>query len=411
MAEIGHHSDRSSDHGSSSEHEMEQGSVKHKRARESDSGNEIYSETNKKRQLSTKKCYIFISSKDINITKVNPIRLQKELTDIAGPVERIQLIPNSIKITCNATQAGQFKRTKKLLQYNIKVDMKEIPGETVKGIIHGVHIEIQDDDFFINQDSQTYKIVKVERLTRLDKTSLNRTPLNSVILHFKGTVLPQKVFVGFLSYNVKQFIPRPLRCYKCQRFGHTALICKSQVRCPTCGGPHEFKDCNATVRKCCHCAGDHSAAYKGCTKYNEAQKVQEVKTIDKISYSEAVKRIKQTQNAPPKTQPATPKQIQIINEVTQSSPETIPQLQKTEDKEPQSKIPNKEKTFVVTYAQITSLIVRIMSEARNPTFWTMPRENRMKIATARASQIFNLEIPLDSVLKAYENGLHELKDI
>lgn len=42
------------------------------------------------------------------------------------------------------------------------------------------------------------------------------------MLEFVEEVLPKKMTVGFLCCSVKEYIPKPMRFYNCQRFGHTA---------------------------------------------------------------------------------------------------------------------------------------------------------------------------------------------
>ncbi len=47
---------------------------------------------------------------------------------------------------------------------------------------------------------------------------------------FKDGVLPQKVFLGSMAYNVKEYIKLLLHCYNCQRFGHVAGSCRGKRR-------------------------------------------------------------------------------------------------------------------------------------------------------------------------------------
>jgi len=106
-------------------------------------------------------------------------------------------------------------------------------------------------------------------------------------LNYEEKSLPKKVTLGFLSYNVK-YIPKPMRCYNCQRFGHTAKVCKGRRRCARCGEDHEYGQCNHEQLKCCNCGGNHSVAYGGCEVMKKEREIQQIRTRNKITYAEAV---------------------------------------------------------------------------------------------------------------------------
>lgn len=98
--------------------------------------------------------------------------------------------------------------------------------------------------------------------------------------------------MGYMSYSVREYIPPPLRCFNCQRYGHAASQFRGKTRCAKCGGEHVYGKCEQdAVFKCCNCGGNHSAAYGGCEKHKEAKDVQKCKIIYKVSYAEAVKKI------------------------------------------------------------------------------------------------------------------------
>ena len=80
-----------------------------------------------------------------------------------------------------------------------------------------------------------------------------------------------------------------MRCYKCQRYGHIAKVCKGKQRCGKCGGDHAYGECGDKERKCCNCGGDHTAAYGGSPVRKKAVVVQQVRTSRNLSYAEAVK--------------------------------------------------------------------------------------------------------------------------
>nr|AAX30817.2 SJCHGC07841 protein [Schistosoma japonicum] len=65
-------------------------------------------------------------------------------------------------------------------------------------------------------------------------------------------VLLRKVQIGFLSFNVREFVPYALHCFKWQRMGHVASQCKGKKRCAKCGGEHDYGESGSNVKvKCC----------------------------------------------------------------------------------------------------------------------------------------------------------------
>lgn len=47
-----------------------------------------------------------------------------------------------------------------------------------------------------------------------------------MLVSFKDEILPQRVSLGFMVYHVKHYVWPPLRCFKWQRFGHVAAVCR-----------------------------------------------------------------------------------------------------------------------------------------------------------------------------------------
>jgi len=68
-------------------------------------------------------------------------------------------------------------------------------------------------------------------------------------------------------------------------------VCRAtSPKCPSCAGPYEYKDCQRSAApKCLNCGGNHSAAYKGCTKHKLAVVITQLAVSKHISYAEALK--------------------------------------------------------------------------------------------------------------------------
>ena len=69
---------------------------------------------------------------------------------------------------------------------------------------------------------------------------------------------------------------------------------KLQKRRIRCGGNHDIKNCNTeAIEKCCNCNMNHKASSKECRFYQERQNILKVKTVQKITYAEAARKMKE----------------------------------------------------------------------------------------------------------------------
>ncbi|KAG7157446.1 putative RNA-directed DNA polymerase from mobile element jockey-like 73 [Homarus americanus] len=65
------------------------------------------------------------------------------------------------------------------------------------------------------------KVIKAERCV----TSQGKAQMRQVLLNTKGTA-PEELDLGnWRIYKMRPFVPEPLRCYKCQEFGHHQSKC------------------------------------------------------------------------------------------------------------------------------------------------------------------------------------------
>jgi hypothetical protein len=120
-------------------------------------------------------------------------------------------------------------------------------------------------------------------------------PTAQIVLTFYEE-LPTRVQIGWISCRVREFIPDPLRCFRCQAYGHTGKSCRGREKCSLCAGEHEWRGCPQANKEreerrpvCPNCSGSHSAAYRGCPKYQEAKEIIHIKISGKMSYAEAVR--------------------------------------------------------------------------------------------------------------------------
>ena len=110
------------------------------------------------------------------------------------------------------------------------------------------------------------------------------------VLTFDRPTPPQELKCGYQGVKVQDYIPSPMRCFKCQGFGHIGKSCKRKAVCGKCAKlGHSLKDCKEKKPSCANCQGSHPAFSKKCPNFIEEREIQSVRTLRKISFSEARK--------------------------------------------------------------------------------------------------------------------------
>ncbi|GFV26289.1 uncharacterized protein TNCV_4302321, partial [Trichonephila clavipes] len=130
-------------------------------------------------------------------------------------------------------------------------------------------------------------VTQVRRITILKDST--RLLTKHILLSFNSPKLPTTIKAGYLSCKIRPYIPNPLRCFKCQRFGHSQTSCRGQLTCSRCASVgHASTDC-ILEPKCFNCSQPHTADSKLCPKWKSEKQIQEIKTNQNITYVEAQK--------------------------------------------------------------------------------------------------------------------------
>ena len=89
------------------------------------------------------------------------------------------------------------------------------------------------------------------------------------------------------------YFPKPLRCFKCQLYGHTKKSCKNKIRCSKCGQKgHSESECRSTSVHCYHCSGHHPSYSRECPRWAKEQHIIKVQVRHKISNREAREKVR-----------------------------------------------------------------------------------------------------------------------
>ncbi|XP_073986843.1 uncharacterized protein [Rhodnius prolixus] len=143
-----------------------------------------------------------------------------------------------------------------------------------------LHSDLED----IKEGLASEGVIDVRRIKRWQGECLVDTA--SLVLTFNKPKPPSTIEAAFYKLRVRPYIPSPMRCYRCQRFGHTSQRCKAAEQLCVCGKVSHDGDCTPPI-SCVNCGGDHTAKSNGCPILQKEKEIQKVKTLQQLSYPEA----------------------------------------------------------------------------------------------------------------------------
>lgn len=160
-----------------------------------------------------------------------------------------------------------------------------------KGVIYCDDLRDLPEDEIL-EGLQSQKVTEVYKIKRKDKTSGQMVNTALCIITFKSSSIPNTMNVGFHRVHVDQYIPNPMKCLKCFKFGHTKKKCEADPLCSNCSQNAHEGVCNSSP-KCINCNGEHSNLSRDCNRYKIEKAIQGIMTVDKISNGEARKKYKE----------------------------------------------------------------------------------------------------------------------
>ena len=109
--------------------------------------------------------------------------------------------------------------------------------------------------------------LKDQNLDRVHRVIVRKNeeviPANTLFLTFSSPDLPKKIKVGYLRMKVEIFVPNPLGCFNCNRFGHKSARCKTTAKGVRCAKEKHDGECDGPPN-CSNCSGPHAASAKDC---------------------------------------------------------------------------------------------------------------------------------------------------
>ena len=136
----------------------------------------------------------------------------------------------------------------------------------------------------IRDELKDQGVVVVNRVTLKKEGKV--IPTNTLFLTFCSPELTKEITVGYLKVKVALFVPSPMRCFNCNKSGHTSQRCKVAENCTGCGKDKHEGQCEGP-KLCSNCNGPHASSAKDCPVWQKEKEIQRVRVEERISFPEA----------------------------------------------------------------------------------------------------------------------------
>ena len=157
------------------------------------------------------------SKPDQPLTKLSPFVIEKVLVSLAGSPKSVKKL-NSGSLLVEVEKAKHAKNLLKLTRF-FEIPSKCYPHtslNTSKGIIRCLDLAgVTEEEIVANLASQN--VTAARRIT-VFRDNVKRSA-NTIVLTFNASILPKWLKVGYLKVLVDMYIPSPLQCYACFKYG------------------------------------------------------------------------------------------------------------------------------------------------------------------------------------------------
>lgn len=196
----------------------------------------------------------------------------------------------------NESQSRNIIKLKKLDKTAVSVQPHKTLN-TIKGTIYYRNHPNYTTEELLDELKKS-NVTEIYQTKRRINGTLMEQPI--FILTFNLCNLPPDVKIGWTKCSVRQFIPRPRRCTKCQMFGHGVNACREECgTCYNCAEVVHELPCN-NPPKCPNCEEQHPATSPSCFYFRLEQETLAMQYKERMSYPEA-KRIVKTRFVRTKT--------------------------------------------------------------------------------------------------------------
>jgi hypothetical protein len=236
------------------------------------------------------------AASSLTISSLSPFAIEKGIKGLIGTANSVKKLRSGALLVEVVREAQATNLLKQTSFVNIPVTISAHRSlNTCKGVIRSAELSSMDESEIkqnlADQGVKDVKIITQKRAGQVKKT-------HSIILTFSNNQLPPNIKAGYMNIKVQRYIPNPLRCFNCQKYGHHQSNCKQAKTCAKCGLSDHGSDPCSRAAQCINCGGDHPAFFTTCPQWISEKEICKEKVTKDISYPEARKMVAARTSAP-----------------------------------------------------------------------------------------------------------------
>ena len=240
------------------------------------------------------------SLEEKSLAKLNPIVIEKTISGIVKP-KSVKKLKDGNKLIEVDRKSYADNLLKMKLFANLKIKaFAHNSLNSSKGVVRSSELSLctleEIKNYLQNQGVSDVKRISIKRGDEIINT-------NTYIFTFNLSIAPKELKLGYNLLKVSPYVPNPLRCYNCQKFGHHESKCLKPPVCKMCGesgSDHVELTCTNQIT-CTNCKGNHPSESRDCLVWKREREVNQVKYTNNISFPEARKIVQNQNNFPTKS--------------------------------------------------------------------------------------------------------------
>ncbi|XP_055924430.1 uncharacterized protein LOC129956532 [Argiope bruennichi] len=238
-----------------------------------------------------------ISENNETFNSVSPFLVEKAMTGALGEVVSTRKLRSGDLLV----EVGSRKQAQQIIK--LKVLASLTGSESAHTALNSSKGVITCGELFNDTLDKITAELKPEKVTHVCRITIRRDGqlllTKHFILTFSRPKLTERVKVGYMRLAVRPYIPNPLWCFQCQRFGHSKSNCRGTLTCARYAVKgHESQQCSAE-EKCVNCNGNHTSFSRSCPRWLMEKQILTIKHKENISYSEARRKVQCVQTPTP----------------------------------------------------------------------------------------------------------------